>query len=126
MNIDKNARLTPIGRERMVRQVLSGQSLQAAARAAGVCLRAVRKWVARHRTEGVAGLQDRSSRPDKLNRPTSQQTVDKIIELAPQTSDRQTHRSHDRRIGGNRQPCVAACRIIAQQGSGAQGTRAAL
>ncbi len=81
MNIHKNARLTPIGRERMVRQVLSGQTLQAAARAAGVCLRTVRKWVARHRTEGVAGLQDRSSRPDKLNRPTSQQTVDKIIEL---------------------------------------------
>jgi len=81
MNIHKNARLTPIGRERMVRQVLSGQSPQAAARAAGVCLRTVRKWVARYRAEGVAGLQDRSSRPDRLNRPTSQQTVDKIIEL---------------------------------------------
>lgn len=81
MNIHKNARLTPIGRERMVRQVLSGQTPQAAARAAGVCLRTVRKWIARYRAEGIAGLRDRSSRPDKLNRPTSQQTVDKIIEL---------------------------------------------
>ena len=32
MNIHKNARLTPIGRERLVRQVESGQTPEAAAR----------------------------------------------------------------------------------------------
>ena len=47
MNIHKNARLTPLGRERMVRQVESGQTPEAVARAAGVCPRTVRKWVAR-------------------------------------------------------------------------------
>ena len=36
MNIHKNARLTPLGRERVVRQVvMSGQTPEAAARAAG-------------------------------------------------------------------------------------------
>jgi hypothetical protein len=34
MNIHNNARLTPIGRERIVMQVASGQTPQAAARAA--------------------------------------------------------------------------------------------
>ena len=52
MNIHKNARLTPLGRERVVKEVLSGQTPQAAARAAGVCPRTVRKWVARFEAEG--------------------------------------------------------------------------
>ncbi len=43
MNIHKNARLTPIGRERLAREVASGQTPQAIAGAAGVCPRAVRK-----------------------------------------------------------------------------------
>ncbi len=36
MNMHKNARLTPRGRERIVRQVESGQTLEAVAEAAGV------------------------------------------------------------------------------------------
>ncbi len=35
MNIHQNARLTPLGRERLVNLMLSGQSPEAAARAAG-------------------------------------------------------------------------------------------
>ena len=35
MNIHKNARLTPIGRERLVQAILSGQTPEAAAHAAG-------------------------------------------------------------------------------------------
>ena len=56
MNIRKNARLTPIGRERLVALVLSGQTPEAVARAAGVCLRTVCKWSARFKAEGTAGL----------------------------------------------------------------------
>jgi choline dehydrogenase len=37
MDIHKNARLTPLGRERIVRQVLSGQTPKAVSEAAGVC-----------------------------------------------------------------------------------------
>ena len=47
MNVHKNARLTPRGRERMVRQVASGQTPKAVSEAAGVCPRTVRKWVDR-------------------------------------------------------------------------------
>ncbi len=39
----KNARLTPRGRERIVRQVASGQTPEAVAEAAGVCPRTARK-----------------------------------------------------------------------------------
>jgi len=84
MNIHKNARLTPIGREHLVRQVESGQTPEAAARAAGVCPRTVRKWLARFRAEGLAGLQDRSSRPHRLHRPTAVATVKQIEVLRRQ------------------------------------------
>lgn len=70
MNIHKNARLTPLGRERLVRLIESGQTPEAAARAAGVCPRTARKWWTRFKAEGLAGLQGRSSRPHRLNRPT--------------------------------------------------------
>ena len=70
MNIHKNARLTPIGRAHLVMQIESGQTLEAAARAAGVCPRTARKWLARYAAEGLSGLQDRSSRPHRLHRPT--------------------------------------------------------
>ena len=70
MNVHKNARLTPRGRERIVRQVASGQMPEAVAEAVGVrhCPRTVRKWVDRYRREGLAGLLDRSSRPHRLRR----------------------------------------------------------
>jgi len=84
MNVHKNARLTPRGRERIIRQVASGQTPEAVAEAAGVCPRTVRKWVARYRSEGMAGLQDRSSRPHRLHRPTPQVVVEEIERLRRQ------------------------------------------
>lgn len=84
MNIHKNAKLTPLGRERLVKRMLSGQSPEAAARAEGVCPRTARKWLARHKAEGVAGLQDRSSRPKKLRKPAPAKTVNRIITLRRQ------------------------------------------
>jgi hypothetical protein len=47
MNMHKNARLTPLGRERMVLAMRSGQTPEAAAQAAGVCPRTARKWFGR-------------------------------------------------------------------------------
>ena len=55
MDIHKNARLTPFGRERLVKMVLGGQTPKAASEAGGVCPRTVRKWVERHEREGLAG-----------------------------------------------------------------------
>ncbi len=84
MNVHRNARLTPRGRERIVRQVDSGQTPEAVAEAAGVCPRTVRKWVDRYRREGLAGLQDRSSRPHRLRQPTPQAVVEEIEGLRRQ------------------------------------------
>jgi len=84
MNVHKNARLTPHGRERIVRQVESGQTLKAVGEAAGVCPRTVRKWVSRYRNEGLAGLRDRSSRPHRLHRPTPQAVVAEVARLRRQ------------------------------------------
>jgi transposase len=76
MDVHKNARLTPAGREIMVRRVVEGgQTPEALSAAVGVCPRTVRKWVKRFRAEGLAGLQDRSSRPHRLRRPTSTTTI---------------------------------------------------
>lgn len=84
MNIHKNARLTPVGRERLVLMMASGQTPQAAARAAGVCPRTARKWLARYKAEGAAGLHDRSSRPKKLRAQTPEETSARIIALRRQ------------------------------------------
>jgi transposase len=84
MNVHKNARLTPHGRERIIRQVQSGQTPKAVAEAAGVCPRTVRKWVERYRREGLAGLRDRSSRPHHLYRPTPQALVEQVEALRRQ------------------------------------------
>ena len=56
MDIHKNARLTVHGRERIVRQVMSGQTPKAAALAVGVCPRTIRKWVARYRARVSPGF----------------------------------------------------------------------
>ena len=84
MNMHKNARLTPFGRERMVMEVVSGQAPETAARVAGVCPRTVRKWVARYQSEGLAGLADRSSRPHRLHRPTPAAIVEQVEALRRQ------------------------------------------
>jgi transposase len=68
MDSRKNAPLTPKGREAMVRAVIDRGLLKAAAaRQFNVTPKTVRKWVDRFRTEGVAGLRNRSSshRPAK-------------------------------------------------------------
>jgi transposase InsO family protein len=81
MNIHKNARTTPRGREWIVGRSASGQTPKSIAGAVGVCPRTVRKWVKRHQAEGVAGLCDRSSRPHRLHRLTPQATVERIEAL---------------------------------------------
>jgi len=64
MDSHKNARLTPKGREQMVRAVVDyGLTKAAAARQFNTTPKTVGKWVERFRAEGVDGLQDRSSRP---------------------------------------------------------------
>jgi transposase InsO family protein len=64
MDTHKNASLTPRGREAMARSVIEGGLSQAAAaHQFNTTPKTVAKWVGRFQAEGVAGLQDRSSRP---------------------------------------------------------------
>src|SRR3954462_14347665 len=64
MDTHKNARLTPKGREEMVRAVVDcGMSKAAAARQFNTTIKTVAKWVERFRADGVEGLRDRSSKP---------------------------------------------------------------
>src|SRR5260370_153449 len=64
MDTDKNASLTPKGREAMTRRVVEGGLSKAvAARQFNTTPKTVAKWVDRFQAEGPAGLMDRSSRP---------------------------------------------------------------
>lgn len=64
MNAHSLARTTPVGRALLVEGVLCGQrSVSQTAAALEISTRTVYKWLARYRSEGAAGLRDRSSRP---------------------------------------------------------------
>ena len=64
MNAHSLARTTPLGRAHLVERILGeGRSVSQTAAALGISVRTVYKWVARYRSEGAAGLRDRSSRP---------------------------------------------------------------
>ena len=59
----RNARLTPLTRFELVREVDAGWTQTEVARRFRVSRQTVRKWLRRFREEGVAGLDDRSSAP---------------------------------------------------------------
>jgi transposase InsO family protein len=64
MKLHRNAKTTPSSRLLLARRVLfEGWSVAAAAEGAGVSERTVAKWVRRFRLNGIAGLEDGSSRP---------------------------------------------------------------
>ena len=85
MDVHQNARLTPKGREDMVRLVVDqGLSQAAAARQFNTTPKTVRTWVGRFRAEGVGGLHDRSSRPHSLPSQTPQAIRDAIEEMRRQ------------------------------------------
>jgi len=97
MNNHKNARLTPHGRALLVRRVLEeGLRPVEAAQAMGVSRRTVYKWLHRFREEGPAGLQNRSSRPQRCAHQTSAERVAQVIERRRQ---RQTYRQIAVRLG---------------------------
>ena len=58
----RNARLTVHGRQLLVDRVSSGRPVAHVAKEVGVSRQCAHRWVARYAAEGVAGLQDRSSR----------------------------------------------------------------
>jgi transposase InsO family protein len=82
MNLHANAALSLNARRRLVARVVDeGWSLTSAAAAAEVSDRTARKWVARWRADGDAGLLDRSSAPRCQPAATAQERVEAIAAL---------------------------------------------
>jgi transposase InsO family protein len=81
MRLHGNARTCLHSRRLIVVRVLEqGSTVAAAAEAAGVSERTAAKWLARYRSEGRAGLADRSSAPQRVPRRTPAERV-RVIEL---------------------------------------------
>jgi transposase InsO family protein len=91
MDTHNNARLTPRGREDMVRAVVDrGLSKVEAARQFNTTWKTIHKWVTRFRALGVEGLRDRSSRPHSLPSQTPLATAD-AVEACRRDRRTQTH-----------------------------------
>ena len=85
MDTHKNARLTPKGREAMVRAVVDGGLTKAAAaRQFHTTPKTVGKWVDRFQLRGVEGLCDRSSRPHSSPSQTPQAACTVVEDLRRQ------------------------------------------
>ena len=84
MNVHQNARLTPLGRERLIEMIESGASFASAAKACGCSAKTAAKWWRRFEQEGRDGLRDRSSRPRSLRNPTPARIAERIIILRRQ------------------------------------------
>ena len=82
MDYHHHARLTIYSREQLARSVVEGRlSLVAAAAANGLSRQSAGKWVRRYREAGVAGLQDRTSRPQTCPRRTPAELVERVEAL---------------------------------------------
>jgi transposase InsO family protein len=111
MDTHKNARLTPKGREDMVRAVVDdGQSCAAAARKFNTTSKTVAKWAKRFRAKGVDGLRDRSSRPLSSDSQTPQATCDAIEILRRQ---RHTGKQIAAEVGVSP---ATVCRVLKRRG----------
>lgn len=81
MNIHKNAALTPKSRADVGRRIAEGQPRVMVAKAFGICVKTAVKWFRRFQSGGEAAVMDRSSRPQKLYRPTPQAVIEQVIEM---------------------------------------------
>ncbi len=81
MKVHKNAGLTPRGREILISRLQRGGHPKDVATSMGVSVSTVYKWCRRYRAEGVAGLQDRSSRPNASPNRTQDDLEAKVIAL---------------------------------------------
>ena len=82
MKLHANAPLSPKGRQLLVDRIeRESRPVQDVAESLGVSERTARKWVARYRAEGPAGLIDRSSAPRHVANRTDEQTVQLLTAL---------------------------------------------
>jgi transposase InsO family protein len=76
----RTAKLTVFGRRLLVERIeLEGWPIAHAATMTGVSRQTATKWVRRYRAEGLAGLEDRSSRPHRSPRRLASEQVSAIL-----------------------------------------------
>jgi transposase InsO family protein len=77
-----NARLNLHGRRLLVARVIEdGRPVAHVAKELGVSRQCAHRWVKRFRVDGMAGLQDRSSRPHRCPRRTSPEVERQVLQL---------------------------------------------
>lgn len=77
-----NAPLTELGRLRLARCVVDDEwPLRRAAERFQVSVTTARRWAARYRLEGPAGMSDRSSRPHRSPNQTPRRLVNQVVRL---------------------------------------------
>ncbi len=81
MKLHANARTCPKSRRLLVDRIGAGWSVMEAAEAAGIADRTARRWLARWRAEGAAGLLDRSSAPKRIPHKTPPDRARAICQL---------------------------------------------
>jgi len=82
MNLHSRARTCPASRALLVERITrDGWGIDEAAEAAGISRRTAFKWLKRHRLQGSPGLQDRSSRPERISRHTPVDRRDLVLKL---------------------------------------------
>jgi len=78
--LHRTAKLTPAGRQLLIRRILvEGWPPATASEMVGVSRATAYKWLRRYRTEGLAGLEDRSSRPLRRPRALPEREVRRIL-----------------------------------------------
>lgn len=85
MDYHYHARLTIVRREQLAQSVLDGRlSLKEAEAEFKLSRQSAAKWVRRYRDQGLAGLRDRSSRPHRSPRSTSEERIMEVERLRRQ------------------------------------------
>lgn len=77
----RNAKLTVYSRHFILQRLQQGFTQAEVAATAGVSRSTVAKWAKRYREEGIAGLQDRSSRAHTCRHALGEQVIEAIIRL---------------------------------------------
>jgi transposase InsO family protein len=68
VNVHKLAKVTPTGRRGMIRRLVQGEPVARVAAGFGLSRTTVYRWWRRYQAEGLAGLEERSSRPRRSPR----------------------------------------------------------
>lgn len=84
MDVHKNARLTVFCRELLVNRVLKGQAKAQVALQFGISVQTLSKWFRRYQAEGLRGLHDRSSRPQRSPGATARELELAVVALRRQ------------------------------------------